>query len=427
MGNKGVAVIAMAVAGVLALSACGGGAANDAATKGNVEVEWWHIQTQEPNRGVWQKAADTYQAAHPGVTIKINVQNDPDFKTALDARMQAGDPPDIFQTWGGGVLANQVKAGMVTDITAATSDWIGNLTPATTTAMQIDGKQYAIPYDAGLVGFWYNKALFAAAGISAAPATWSELLTDVKALKASGVIPMAVGAGDKWPAMFYWAELALAAGGQKALDAAGSTGDFTTAPFVAAGTHVKELVDAGAFQDGFLGAAYADATGGASLVANGKAAMELQGSWGPGTEASVAANGKGLGDDLAWFPFPTLEGGQGTAAEGFGGVNAFAVGKNAPPEAVDFLKYISSVEVQKQMGAAGQLLPVANGAEDSVTNANQRVILDKVRASKGVQNYLDQAFAPAVATAINDNVQAIFAGTVTPQEATAAITSAAKQ
>lgn len=428
MRNKGVATAVAAVSAVLALTACSGGSGEpDGSDGGDVVIEWWHIQTQEPTRSVWQDAADAFEADHPGVTIEITVQNDPDFKTALDARMQAGDPPDLFQTWGGGVLVNQVDAGMVKDVTADVEPWIGNLAPAAVDAMQLDGTQYAVPYDAGLVGFWYNTELFDQAGIAEPPATWAEYLDAVDALKELGVTPAAVGAADKWPAMFYWAEAALAEGGTAALDEAGESGDFSTGAFVGAGERIVELVDAGAFQEGFLGSAYADATGSASLVANGSAAMELQGSWAPGTQASVASDGIGLGDTLAWFPFPTIEGGDGAADEGFGGVNAFAVGADAPAETVEFLEYLSSVEVQQEIGAGGQLLPVADGAEGSVENPHQRAILDQFRSLSSVQSYLDQAYAPAVATAINDNVQAIFAGTKSPEEAAAAITQVAQR
>ena len=417
--------IAAAAAVALSLAACSG--ADTAGDGDEVVIEWWHIQTQEPTRSVWADAAAEFEAANPGVRVEITVANDPDFKTALDARLQAGDPPDLFQSWGGGVLDSQVEAGLVKDITTDVSGWIDTLAPAAVDAMQIDGKQYAVPYDAGLVGFWYNTELFEQVGFSTPPATWDEFVELVAALKAAGITPAAVGAGDKWPAMFWWAELALAAGGTDPLDEAGATGAFDTEPFVTAGEHIVELVEMGAFQEGFLGMNYADAAGSASLVANGQAAMELQGSWGPGTQASVANEPDGLGDTLSWFPFPTLDASAGEKDVAFGGVNAFAVGSKAPAETLDLLEHISSTEVQAEMGAGGQLLPVAAGAEDSVENVHQRAILDTFRELSGVQIYLDQAYRPAVATAINDNVQAIFAGTSTPQEAAEAIAEVARR
>lgn len=423
MRIKGAAAAAVVLA--LSLAACSG--ASEAGGDGEVVIEWWHIQTQEPTRSVWADAAAAFEEANPGVRVEITVANDPDFKTALDARLQANDPPDLFQSWGGGVLEAQAEAGMVQDITDGVSDWIGNLAPAAVDAMKIDGKQYAVPFDAGLVGFWYNTELFEQVGFTEAPETWDEYVEVVAALKDAGITPAAVGAGDKWPAMFWWAELALAAGGTGPLDEAGATGAFDAEPFVEAGERIVELVDMGAFQEGFLGMNYADAAGASRLVANGEAAMELQGSWGPGTQASVATNGEGLGDELSWFPFPTLTSSTGGKDVAFGGVNAFAVGADAPAETIDFLEYITSVEVQENMGAGGQLLPVADGAEDSVKNPHQRAILDTFRGLSGVQIFLDQAYAPAVATAINDNVQAIFAKTSTPQEAAEAIAEVARR
>jgi raffinose/stachyose/melibiose transport system substrate-binding protein len=389
-----------------------------------VTIEWWHIQAQEPTRGVWQDLADEFESDHPGVNVEITVQNDPEFKTGLDARAQAGDLPDLFQTWGGGVLANQVNAGLVQDLTESTSGFTSNLASGAVAGLQIDGKQYGVPYDSGLVGFWYNKSLFADAGIDKPPATWDELLADVKALRAKDITPIAVGAGDKWPAMFFWAEGGLAEGGKAPFVDAAETGKFSADAFVSSGDRIKQLVDADAFQDGFLGSAYSEAGGSASLVANGEAAMELQGSWGPGTEASVAANGEGLGDDLGWFPYPASASDEKI---GFGGINGFAVGADAPPETIEFLDFILSVDSQKKLGAAGQLLPVANGAEDSIENPLQRQIRDAVVDLDYLQVFLDQAYAPAVGTAINDNVQGIFAGTLTPQEAAEAITQVAEQ
>ena len=53
----------------------------------------------------------------------------------------------------------------------------------------MNGQQYAIPYSVGVVGFWYNKDLFAKAGISSPPKTWPQFLADVAKLKTAGITP----------------------------------------------------------------------------------------------------------------------------------------------------------------------------------------------------------------------------------------------
>jgi raffinose/stachyose/melibiose transport system substrate-binding protein len=83
-----------------------------------VTVTWWHITTKDPGLTDWQKMADDYMAAHPNVNIEITVLENEAFKTKLTTVMQSGDPPDIFQSWGGGAFNQQIEAGLLKDITA---------------------------------------------------------------------------------------------------------------------------------------------------------------------------------------------------------------------------------------------------------------------------------------------------------------------
>ncbi len=102
-----------------------------------------------------------------------------------------------------------------------------------------------------------------------------------------------------------------------------------------------ELVALQPFQTGFLAAGYATADGQAATVGNGKAAMELMGQWAPAVQRDNSAGKKGLGDQLGFFPFPAVDGGIGRITDVFGGGGGFAVGKDAPPAAVEFLRFIA--------------------------------------------------------------------------------------
>ena len=70
--------------------------------------------------------------------------------------------------------------------------------------------------------------------------------------------------------------------------------------------------------------------------------MELMGQWAPSVQKDQSADKKGLGDKLGWFAFPSVDGGAGAATDGVGGGNGIAVGKDAPPEAIDFLKFFNA-------------------------------------------------------------------------------------
>src|SRR5262245_30191410 len=267
-----------------------------------------------------------------------------------------------------------------------------------------------------MVGFWYNKALFQKAGIDKPPATWTELLEDVKKLKAAGITPIGLGEGDKWPGHFWWVYLAVREGGKDAFDKAYTRqGTFADKPFVDAGTKLKELVDLQPFQNGFLGANYGNEQ---TVMANGQAAMELMGQWSPGANRGVAQDVETFNKNLGWFPFPTVEGGAGDPSDAMGGGDGFAIGKNAPKEAIDFIRFLTSKENQTAMAKANLAVPpTVKGAEAGLDDPLMKELQQNAAKAKYFQLYYDQYLPPAVAQAVLDATQGIFAGTTTPQDA----------
>lgn len=400
-----------------------------AAPAEKVKITWWHISTAEDHKALWQKFADEYTSAHPNVEIEITVLENEAFKTKLTTVMQSGEPPDVFQSWGGGVMNEYAKAGLLKDITADLDAdggaWRNTFSPGALGVYAYQGKNFGVPWDMGMVGFWYNKELFKQAGIDAPPTTWSALLEDVGKLKAAGITPIALGEGDKWPGAFWWEYMAVRIGGKAAFDAAQSrSGAFTDAAFVEAGAKLKELIDLEPFQDGSLGATYGDQ---ATAMGNAKAAMELMGQWAPGVERDNSADKQGIGDNLGWFPFPMVEGGAGDAADALGGGNGFAIGKNASAEAVDFVKYLSLPESQAQLADLGLSLPVVKGGEAGLSDPNLLVVQKGAAAAKYFQLYYDQYLPPAMGSVVNDAVQGLFAGTSTPEQVAQQVEDSAKQ
>ncbi len=276
-----------------------------------VTINWWHIQTETEHRNLWQSLAEQYMAKNPNVKIEITVMENENFKAKLTTVMQSGEVPDLFQSWGGGTMNQQVEAGLLKDITSYLDKdgWRETFSEGALGVYAYKGRNYGVPRDMGMVGFWYNKDLFAKAGISNPPATWSEFLEAIKKLKAAGITPIALGEGDKWPGAFYWEYLAVRIGGEEAfIKAASREGSFTDPAFVAAGEKLLELVTTEPFQLGFLGATWADE---ATLMGNGEAGMDLMGQWAPGSFRENSIDGKGLGDKAGWFKFPMVEGGAG--------------------------------------------------------------------------------------------------------------------
>jgi raffinose/stachyose/melibiose transport system substrate-binding protein len=424
--------------GALALVAAstGVGVASSASASGEaVTIDWWHITDTEPGMTNWQTMADAYMAEHPNVTINITVMNNEAFKPAIQTNIQAGDVPDLFQSWGGGVLLDQVNAGAVQDITEAAAPYIDALAAGAASPYNIDGAQYGLPYNQSLVGMWYNVDLFEQAGIEATPTTWAELLEVIQTLKDADITPIAVGAGDKWPAHFWYSYLMVRLGGADVMNQIAADNNFSVPAVVEAGEHVAELVALEPFQDGFLGAVWDAPDGEAGVMASQGAAMDLMGQWALGAFRNYA----GIAEEpetplpfrVGWFPFPEVEGGAGLPTDGFGGVDGFIVGKDAPPETVEFLGFLTDVENQRTWATAGTGIPANIEATAAIAEAPaadgpvMQDVLDALNGATFHQQFLDQFFTAEIGAAVNDQTALLFAGETTPEDAAAAITAAA--
>jgi raffinose/stachyose/melibiose transport system substrate-binding protein len=413
-------MFAVAAATALTLAACGssnsgGTGSGSAANSGGstVTLSWWNNATANPLKGVWASVAAAYHAAHPKVSFQIDPIQNEQFTTKIPLALQSGSPPDIYQQWGGGQEATQVKSGKVMNITKAVSGWIGELGSAAQ-GWQVNGQQYGIPYDLHMVGFWYRKDLFAKAHIMSPPTTMTELNADVAKLKAAHIVPIAVGSKDRWPDAFWWEYFALRDCSTSVLKASMKAINLSNPCFLRAGVDLQAFMKTKPFQPGFLGTASQQGAGSsAGMVANGKAAMELQGDWDPGVMSALSTD-KSLNTKLGWFPFPAVTGAPGAPTTLLGGGDGFSCTTGATAACPGFLKYIDSPAVQKKLVGANVGLPANPAAASALTDPTLRQILAYSHASPYIQNYFDIAFPTNVGQAVDNAVANFFAGQGTP-------------
>ncbi|HQY32848.1 extracellular solute-binding protein [Actinotalea sp.] len=419
---------AMAVgASIALLAACGSTAdAEPEATEGgDVTVTWWHNSNTGDGKDYYDTVAADFEAANPGVTVEVNAMQHEDMVTKLEAAFQSGDTPDIYMERGGGELADHVAAGITMDISEAAADTIEAI-GGSVAGWQVDGKTYSLPFSVGVVGFWYNKALFEQAGITETPTTWDEYYDVLDQLKAAGIEPISVGAGDKWPAAHYWYYFALRQCSQDVLSEAVTSLDFSDECFVRAGESLEELIAAEPFNAGFLATpAQTGPTSASGLLATGKVAIQLMGHWEPGVMQGLTEDGTGLGENTGWFAFPAVDGGEGEQTAALGGGDAWAVSEGAPDAAVDFAEYLLSDEVQKGFAELDMGLPTNPSASQYVSDPALAALLEVRDAAPYVQLYFDTAFGASVGGAMNDAIALMFAGQATPQDIVDATQAAA--
>lgn len=398
-----------------ALAGCAGGG-GDTGDDGDVTLTWWHNATSGPLPAVWEEVAAEFEAANPGVNVEqTGYQNEELQRTLIPNALAAGDPPDLFQVWPGGELRDQVENGYLMPLDDSIADTITSV-GATVNPWQVDGATYGVPFTFGIEGFWYNTEMFEAAGIDAPPATLDELVDAVGALRESGVEPIAVGAGDKWPAAHWWYQFALHSCSPETLQAAETEFDFSDPCFVEAGEQLQEFLGTDPFQEGFLGTpAQTGAGSSAGLVANGQAAMELMGHWNAGTIGGLTPDQE-VPAFLGWFPFPAIPGSDGDPTAALGGGDGFGCSADAPPECADLLAYIMSDEVQAKFAESGSGIPTVPSAMESLEDPNLKMVAEGLAAASFVQLWLDTAFGTTVGNAMNEGIVNLFGGAGTPQD-----------
>jgi raffinose/stachyose/melibiose transport system substrate-binding protein len=373
----------------------------------------WSLTGAGLNEALPSGAAERMAGSHPNIEFDLQqLQNDP-FKTRLRTAIGSDSPPDIWHTWGGGVLAEYAREGVVLDITDDLNEggWKDRFAPGLLDLMKVDDRYYGVPIVANTVVFWYNTELL---GDITAPTTWGELIQLVTDIKADGLVPITLGNQTKWPGAFYLNYLVLRTKGAAFLEQVmAGEASFDDPGVVQAGEMIQELVDAGAFPDGFNGIDI-DTGGSRRLLYGGQAAMELMGTWLPGTIDSEIDD---FSQKLSFFPFPAIDGGEGDPSSVLGGVSpaySISAATEVPEAAVNFLRTITDDAARDQVVAENRLTAMVGATyEDEATSQLATLLED----AASVQLFWDQYLPPELGQAQLDVSQGLLSKSITPQEA----------
>jgi raffinose/stachyose/melibiose transport system substrate-binding protein len=406
-------VITLAFAGLLSWSA-----------PAETVVKILHIEKVPKVLAVWQGAAKQYESANPGVRIQFDYLENEAFKAKLPTLLQSKDRPDAFQSWGGGVMNEQISAGVCQDITKAISEggFKDTFYPATIQNFTYQGKTYGLPRDVAPMVFWYNKELCQKAGVDPQKIkTWDDFIDAVKKCQAAGVTPVAVGGKDKWPLHFYPALLMMRILGKEGMQAAyeGKNGGFAGPDVIKAFQLYKDFAALQPFQKGFLANTYPESAG---TFHDGKTAFHLMGTWDITEGRSDAADQKGLPDEkLGWILFPEVKDGKGHANDMFASLDGWLIVKEAPKETVDFMKVWLSKDIQSKLAEQGLLIPPIKGTAELIKDPFLKGIAAEVGKSEWIAIAIDQLLGPDTGRVFNDASADVAAGHMSAEQAAKAV------
>lgn len=340
-----------------------------------------------------------FQAKNPDIKINYVALGDPGLMDKTKITMASGSGlPDIFQTWGGSVMGGYADAGHLLDLTAELKSVPGSL--AAQQAMTWKGKIYGVAPFFAVAGIFVNEGIFKANNLKV-PTTIEEFDKVCDTLLAKGIQPFACGEKDKWPALALYMYLVNRYGGDASAQAAARKIPYNSEPFVKAAQLYQSWIKKGYFGATPLGEAYGDAQ---QLMATGKAAMHVTGSW----MCAQYSNPDFTDQTLGFYAFPAFKsGGVGTVYDimgmtdiGFAATKAAAGKKDA---VVKFMKYAMSVEACQS--DPGRICSVPGVKAKSTLTAQASAVF---ASAKTVTFWWDQDLPPSVTSPLNDTIQSFF-------------------
>ncbi len=396
--KKKIALFLAAVLGVASLAACGSntdnsgtqdstqtstqaGATSAETSKASTEkvvIKAFHFTNETAGREKMDKQFAAVTAKYPNITFDVQGIDFSQFPNILKTKIAAGDAPDIFQGRPA-QFADLIKAGHVMPMDG--QPFLDNVSPAALESMKVDGKTYSVGTIFEGMGIFYNKDIFAKYNV-AVPTTHSELMAAAEKFKANGVIAFAHGFKDGWTAQadfqsdFYG--LPLSQKPEIYMDIVAGKTKFADYPeFKASLQRYKDRLQFSSGDD--FGTDYAKSI---SMMANGEAAMNIEGTWAISEYRKVNKD-----VNLGFFPTPNSD----TAGEtilGLGASGTWLV--SSQTKAADavwkFFDQITSPEGAAIDTSDGSVISTIKGAP---TTGLDPLVIDilKISDSGKVYNY----------------------------------------
>lgn len=381
-----------------------------------------HVANPEEQEPVTYNIVQAFNKANEGkYKVEFEAADTETHSKNMKLKAEDGTLPQIF--WIEGSEASEYsEAGVLMDLTEFLDEntEIKKALGGMEAAFKDDNGQFGLPYQCNVQGIFYNKELFDKAGVSypTDDTTYDEFVEMIKALKTSGVTPLAIGSKNSGFAMWEFNEFLARYGWEDNIENILSGSDkFNNAELLACFEKLKGLKDAGAFPDNMATIEYFDAK---QLFDGGSAAMFGTGQW------DCAEFDENIGDKIGfwWGPkFTDTQAEQNIAMKvpsvPIGVSAAVADDDNLKEGVYKFLSFYYGEEAA-ELSYEGSIFPATNyegvAASDSqyAMNAMLEALADGWESPEAAP---DLTVRSAVQEALYDGIFGVLQGTYEPAEA----------
>ena len=181
--------LAVGAAAALTLTACSGGTSGGDITEPGADasgtLKVWLMDGSAPE-AVTDAVTAQFNEQYPGVDVEIELQQWSGIQDKLSTSLNTDSAPCVVE-FGNSLVSKYADAGLLSELTdeadeLGAANWLPGMVPAG----ELDGERYSVPMYGGDRVVVYNKADFAAAGITELPTTLDEL--EVAAQKLSDTL-----------------------------------------------------------------------------------------------------------------------------------------------------------------------------------------------------------------------------------------------
>ncbi|MEU6291422.1 extracellular solute-binding protein [Streptomyces sp. NPDC046988] len=149
------------------LAGCSSGDSSDGAGSGRTALDVW-LMRDSVSAGFQKEFETGFEKAHPGIDLKIQIQEWEGIGEKVTAALASNDAPDVIEV-GNTQVAQYAQSGGLTDFSDRVGelgggDWLKGLAEPGS----YDGKQYGIPYYAANRVVIHRTDLFEKAGVDPA-------------------------------------------------------------------------------------------------------------------------------------------------------------------------------------------------------------------------------------------------------------------
>ncbi len=224
MSRRALAAVATSLTLIMGLAACG--TENQGSTEPTDQLElisWWTSGSEQEALNV---LIDGFKAKDPNVSV-VNAPvvggGGANAQVVLAQRLLAGDPPDVWQTFPSGALEAYVGQGQVADVSSVIKKTgMDKALPQTILdGLTVGGAQYGVPTSSHRGNMlFFNLDVLQKAGVTPPRNgyTVQKWLDDMQKVKASGAVPLCVGAKDSFTTAALFENILLSVVGPEGWD-----------------------------------------------------------------------------------------------------------------------------------------------------------------------------------------------------------------